>query len=130
MADPAQHEQSAQDQVPESPTSPSVAGAYANAAAQSPHSHHHPPSPRLCRKRRPSEARSISVDFFDPEGVRELRREMSHASAVQLGMPVPSEDGESVSDHTLQEGRFDLEKTLRDIMHKYVSFSYSFLFRN
>lgn len=95
---------------------PSVAGAYASAAA---HNVTHSPTtphatPRLGRKRRPSEARSVNIDFFDPEGVKELRREMSRASEAHLGSQA-EEASESDSDHTLQEGRFDLEKTLRQL---------------
>ncbi|KAH8101733.1 pleiotropic drug resistance ABC transporter [Cristinia sonorae] len=66
-------------------------------------------------KRRPSEARSVNVDFFDPEGVKELRREISRTSEAQSSHHPGSESG---SEHTLQEGRFDLEKTLRNIMEK------------
>lgn len=114
MADPAQLDQSAtQGQVPEVPLGPSVAGAYASAAYQNSQQS----SPKISRKRRPSEARSVNVDFFDPEGVKELRREISHASDGQLS--AHAENSESESDHTtLQDGRFDLEKTLREIMQK------------
>ena len=101
---------------------PSVAGAVANAAFQNSQNSPATPktSPRICRKRRPSEAQSVNVDFFDPEGFRELQREISRTSSVH---PPIIEDSESGSDDTLQEGRFDLEKILRGIMQKYVPLS-------
>lgn len=114
MADPAQLDQSStQRQVSELPMGPSVVGAYAHAAAHNATTAPQPSS-RLGRKRPPSSARSVSVDFFDPEGVEELRREMSRASEA-LGSQTEEASVSEDSDHTLQDGRFDLEKTLRHL---------------
>lgn len=126
MADPAQLDQTnTQGQVP---MASSVAGAYANASAQidsktptsSPRVQYSPniSNSRPLAKRRHSEAPSVGLDFFDPEGCRELRREISRVSSAQLG--TQREDNESDSDHTLQQQDeyFDLEKVLRGIMEK------------
>ncbi|THH30475.1 hypothetical protein EUX98_g3698 [Antrodiella citrinella] len=68
------------------------------------------------RKHRLSDARSVDVDFFDPEGVSELRRELSRASEGQLG--TQAKDFESESSHTVHEEPFNLETTLRGIMER------------
>lgn len=81
------------------------------------------PHKRPGRARRGSVASHVDVDFFDPEGARQLERTMSRMSS--RSRPVGQHREESLeSDRTLSagEGPFDFEKTLRDILKRYVDF--------
>jgi ATP-binding cassette, subfamily G (WHITE), member 2, SNQ2 len=89
------------------------------------------------RGRRGSNASRISVDYFDPDGVQELRRTLTRMTTegpetieeIIRGQPAPeqspqifttdSEESEA-SESTLaaQDGAFDFAKTLRDIVKK------------
>lgn len=68
---------------------------------------------------RPSCASRVDVDFFDPDGVRNLNRTLSHMSAGRV-----VDDAQSfsaISDDTLiTDGPFDFERTLRTMMKRWV----------
>lgn len=88
--------------------------------------HEHPPHPHHPRPRRQSTASRVSVDFFDPEGMIEIRRTLTQDRAYQEKDEKPraaSTGGSSTdSDNTLAAGGdgFDLEKTIRQIVRRYV----------
>lgn len=76
----------------------------------------------------------VHIGFFDPEGVERLRRRLSRQSQSQLTTPLhpkPSaghgqkkHSTHSVSSEltlAITDGSFDLEKTLRNFMKKYVT---------
>lgn len=73
---------------------------------------------RSGKARRNSTASQVNVDFFDPAGVRHLNRTLS-----QMSTQNDQQQASSVhSDATLTtDGPFDFEKTLRNVMKKYVS---------
>jgi ATP-binding cassette subfamily G (WHITE) protein 2 (SNQ2) len=72
------------------------------------------------RERQPSCAGRVDVDFFDPHGVRNLNRTLSHMSVGRVKEDILSISG--TSDETLiPEGPFDFEKTLRTLLRRYVS---------
>jgi ATP-binding cassette subfamily G (WHITE) protein 2 (SNQ2) len=66
---------------------------------------------------RTSCASRVDVDFFDPEGVRNLNRTLSK---ISTGRDTQS-DSTVVDDILFPEGPFDLEKTLRTILKRRVS---------
>lgn len=148
-ADPAQLESLEQrDTVPELPTATDIAGAYGQAAIHNLHEERRdrgrsgsaPSSPAMPSQNHPltrqmsSSSRSSRVDigFFDPEGVEQLRRTLSRQSETQsphIAHAGPSGRGEGQSihsgstDETLSgsnDGPFDFEKTLRNLIKKYV----------
>ncbi|TEB24254.1 hypothetical protein FA13DRAFT_1714739 [Coprinellus micaceus] len=86
--------------------------------------HEHPPHPHHPRPRRQSTASRVSVDFFDPEGMIEIRRTLTQDRAHQEKDEKPraaSTGGSSTdSDNTLAAGGdgFDLEKTIRQIVRR------------
>lgn len=66
----------------------------------------------------PKSASRVSLDHFDPEGVRELSRTLSQSSAQARVTSVRS-------DKTLApEEPFSLEKILRTALDKYVQFTF------
>ena len=68
------------------------------------------------QERVPKSASRVSLDHFDPEGVRELSRTLSRSSAQAKVRSVRS-------DQTLApEEPFSLEKILRTALDKYVYF--------
>ena len=76
-------------------------------------------SKRPQQDHRPSCASKVDVDFFDPDGVRNLNRTLSHMSTGRVRERSPSVS--AISDDTLiTEGPFDFERTLRTIMRRYV----------
>lgn len=93
-----------------------------------PHQHHSsphpPPSHPHGRTRRLSSASHVSMDFFDPEGVNELKRTLTRDRKSLKGERSKDiEQGSIQSDDTLpvqSEGTFDLEKTIRSIIRRYV----------
>lgn len=91
---------------------------------------HSPPmaSAHFSRPRRGSSASHVSVDHFDPQGVRELQRTLSMMSQQQEGKP-PShaESSSRDSSATLSpvEAPFDFEKALEDSTKRFVLFRFS-----
>ena len=97
------------------------------------HQHHSSPHPPQAhphgRTRRLSTASHVSMDFFDPEGVNELKRTLTHDRKSLKGdldgeKSKDPERGSMQSDSTLpvpSEGGFDLEKMIRTIIRRYVS---------
>ena len=93
------------------------------------HAHHN-----AQRRRRGSSASRVAIDHFDPEGVLELKRTLTHQSitaksvhrtnTTQLQHP-PSSSGSTASVSTAVGGvdseKFDLEKLLREMVKRYVS---------
>jgi ATP-binding cassette subfamily G (WHITE) protein 2 (SNQ2) len=87
---------------------------------------HRPPDSNALRRSHSH----VSVDFFDPRGVRRLTRALSHISDVE---PISSlEDTEASreeSERRASEGtltsdeQFDFEKAVREYLKKYVSYT-------
>ncbi|TFK22472.1 hypothetical protein FA15DRAFT_757994 [Coprinopsis marcescibilis] len=87
--------------------------------------HEHPPSasPRthFTKPRRNSTASRVSIDFFDPEGVNELRRTITKETTEH---PLPKESestsSDASSDHTLavDENDFNLERVIRQVLRR------------
>lgn len=132
MADCAQLERVAEKEcsttkLPEDPRA--VAGAYANAATHNAaHDDARSPSPTTVRTqpaRADHSVSHVSLDYFDPSGVRELKRTMSRVSAsanvTENSPEVPLRKiGTRSSAHTTttlaapkDDEPFDLEKQLR-----------------
>ncbi|KAF8069190.1 pleiotropic drug resistance ABC transporter [Lyophyllum atratum] len=67
------------------------------------------------RRRRSSSASHVDVDFFDPDGVRDLKRTLTRMSTVGEGAKGDAQHMTSTdSDDTVAgDGAFDFEKTLR-----------------
>jgi ATP-binding cassette subfamily G (WHITE) protein 2 (SNQ2) len=66
----------------------------------------------------------VSMDFFDPKGVRKLSRTLSRVSAKELPISEePREEEESeISEEALKtDDQFDFEKAVRTYIRKYVS---------
>lgn len=75
---------------------------------------------------RNSRVSRVSIDYFDPEGFQELRAALDRIASLQLP-PMTltqsrTDESDKVSDITLAvgEGDFDIEKSLRLIVKKYV----------
>ncbi|KAG6863925.1 hypothetical protein C0991_001947 [Blastosporella zonata] len=66
----------------------------------------------LAKQRRGTHASHMDVDFFDPEGVRNLNRTISRMSVPPRADSVASEDTLTAP------GQFDLEKTLKMVVKK------------
>lgn len=68
----------------------------------------------------------VEVDYFDPEGVLELRKVLSRQSQSQSQEPKKADlsraTTRTATDATLndQSGNFDFEKTLRSKLSEYV----------
>ena len=66
----------------------------------------------------------INVDYFDPSGVEELRRTLTNKSKKHADANADVESAtDSNSDLTIaigSDGQLDLEKTVRQIVKKYV----------
>jgi ATP-binding cassette, subfamily G (WHITE), member 2, SNQ2 len=74
-------------------------------------------SSRPQQVRQGSCASRVDVDFFDPDGVRNLNRTLSHMSAAHV--KDDSTSVSAISEETLiTEGPFDFEKTLRTLMRR------------
>lgn len=141
------------DVVPELPSSNAMAAAASGTAFHDNYHHHHhtdhnatdithepePSTPHGIRpphhhRRRDSSASRVAVDYFDPEGVLELRRTLTQHSATarsihrtltaQREQQHPQSSGSSVStavgDSDASE-KFDLEKILREMVKRYVT---------
>lgn len=139
------------DVVPELPSSDAMAAAASGTAFHDNHHHHHltdhnptdishePESstphgirPPHHHRRRDSSASRVAVDYFDPEGVLELRRTLTQQSATARSIhrtltaqrQHPQSSGSSVStavgDSDASE-KFDLEKILREMVKRYVT---------
>lgn len=63
----------------------------------------------------------VSMDFFDPQGVRRLSRTFSRLSAQSNEEPT-SEAGSEISEDALRPGgdRFDFERAVQVYLRKYV----------
>lgn len=81
-----------------------------------------PPSPIITRhRRRGSSVSRVDIGHFDPTGVDELRRNMSRLSATSQPASKAGQKTSFQSDVTLASNSpFDFEKTLNDVMKKYV----------
>ena len=148
------------DQVPELPGGPAIAGHYVNAILHNPHHHiddgavppapssPHPPAgqstvdsaphPRPHTRRRSSSASShVPIDFFDREGVKELKRSLtsqsnalaqaaeralSQANAQKGRHTPPAPSNSSQATAVSGSDAFDLEKHLRESVLKCVYF--------
>lgn len=131
MSDPAQLERIQEDEnaVPTIPPDPAdTVGTYANAAVHNAiHTQHHEQSPPVTRHQRPragsnaSHASHVSIDYFDPAGVNELRRTLSrqvtNEQATARASP-RSIGGESEMTLAAGDGPFDFEKLLRSMVRK------------
>ncbi|KAG5638577.1 hypothetical protein H0H81_011797 [Sphagnurus paluster] len=80
-----------------------------------------PVSSRPAKPRRNSNASRVEVDYFDPEGVRNLNQTLTRMS-TKGSVPRVSRDAEAApsvnSDLTLTDGPFDFEKTLKSMVKK------------
>lgn len=66
----------------------------------------------------------VSVDYFDPRGVRQLSRALSRVSNIEQSR-IPSSSLED-SEETLSPGeQFDFEKTVRIWLQKWVLYYFS-----
>lgn len=92
----------------------------------------HPPAAPAANhlKRVTSTHSRVSVDYFDPDGVKELRRTMSRQSQQQrershsidpaVRNARRTSSAESESTLAVGDGDFDFEKTLQKVMRRYV----------
>lgn len=82
--------------------------------------------------RRNSSVSHVSLDFFDPAGVEQLRRTMSHMSAAVHTSDIPDVPVQKIRSHSTVDttttlaapkgdGPFDLERTLRTVMKRYLA---------
>ena len=96
-----------------------VSNVHGNHHGQPDHSPPPPVTPKLgyTRARSGSSVSRVNVEFFDPEGVQALRRTMTEEAKDRNRPSVAS----SSSDHTLTDGPFDFEKTVRHFVRRYVS---------
>lgn len=142
------------DQVSELPGGPAIAGHYVNAVLHNTHHHlddsdHPPASPssnhppvsypynvdagaasRVPNRPRASSTSShVPLDYFDREGVQELKRsltsqsnalaraaEQANSQGAQLTPPVPSSSSQTTA--VSGQDAFDLEKHLRNVVSK------------
>ena len=122
-------EESLSNNVSRAPSPPALPNADPNQQMVS--RYNAPPSPsrpsRLARPRRGSSISRVELNFFDPEGVKELERTLTHQSNSNKSNKSNRglDSRQSVaSDTTLatKEGEpFDLAKTLRKVIQKLVS---------
>ncbi|KAF8069197.1 pleiotropic drug resistance ABC transporter [Lyophyllum atratum] len=83
-----------------------------------------PPSPLVSRlssmQRQTSRASHVDVDFFDPNGVKQMRRTLSRMSTAREGVNGDAQHTTSASsDDTLAvDGPIDFEKILRSLVKK------------
>ncbi|KAF8957821.1 pleiotropic drug resistance ABC transporter [Flammula alnicola] len=88
------------------------------------HEHHeHPPhaseSPEFLQHRRNSSVSHVEVDFFDPAGVHELQRTVTHQNEEEKPELEPrSSESSAATLHVKEDEPFDLEKTLRRVIEK------------
>ncbi|KIP01968.1 hypothetical protein PHLGIDRAFT_130987 [Phlebiopsis gigantea 11061_1 CR5-6] len=118
MADPAQLEE--RDKVPELPSGPSVAGAYAHAAIHNHDARRSEDSTDEKHIHGPTCNHStVDVGFFDPAGVHQLGRTLSQMSqdpaATRRGR---SEAASSIETVVNNDEKFSLEKVLKDRLQK------------
>lgn len=138
---------SSEDVVPELPTSTDIAGVYSTSGSSnmqhnqitpaSPTSHHRG------RARGGSSASRVALDYFDPEGIHDLRRTITQQSAaarstrsgrsISAARRAPSvSEGASSSTSTiaaeLDAEKFDLERFLKGLVQRCAfSFNHSLL---
>ena len=125
MTDTSHLDQIQEDErdAPQPPSSPVAEG----------HAHHSSPRPssppvarRPARQRAHSNASHVSIDYFDPQGVDELRRTMSRLSTntardraiAESGSGKQLSDASSEVTIAVGDGPFDFEKTLRAVVKK------------
>lgn len=123
MSNPQQLDQTEiQEKVPQLPLGPSVAGAAVNAAVENQSNNSPRPSHSRPYAVHHGSRSRVDVDFFDPEGVDDLRRTLSR-STDRARPPVPG-GAPSISrnsdDTAFETGKFDFEKVLRDVVRQYV----------
>lgn len=129
------------DVVPELPSSSAIAAA---GVGEHFHHHGHPHSPlqgefqtesaegsdvrKKKKKRRGSSASRVAVDYFDPEGVSELKRTLtmqSQAARSTRSMEhraAPGSDESTIVSEAgaLDTGKFDLDQYLKDLVQRCV----------
>lgn len=105
------------DKVPELPRSPTVPGAHIDAAAHNHHSEKHGAHSKPAPHRKDSHS-NVDVDFFDPDGVHTLGRQLSRMSQAAPGSSRAASSNETAVDFD----SFDLEKVLRSCIRKCVAF--------
>ena len=124
-ADPADPESTLEqtDLVPELSHQPHV---------HEPKPQHHDSAPTYPLSRQLTGSSHVHIGFFDPEGVEQLRRRLSRQSESESQSRVRLEasrgHGQKHRRHSVSsevtlvmtDGSFDLEKTLRNVMRKYV----------
>lgn len=126
------------DDVPALPPSSALAAA---AAGEHFHPHNHPPiltqsqpedasgSQTKRPKRRSSSASRVAVDYFDPEGVHELKRSHTIQSQKDRSMePLPGLHSSGRNTPASESGSLDLEKLdlsqfMKDIVQRCVAFA-------
>lgn len=78
----------------------------------------YPPSrPNITKPRSGSVVSRVNVEFFDPAGVQDLRRTLTHKSIQEK--PSFSSSVATLTGLTGGDGAFDFEKTLRHVIRKY-----------
>ncbi|KAL5529901.1 SNQ2_5 [Sanghuangporus sanghuang] len=124
------------DILAELPPSSAIASA---AIGEHFHHHHHPQSPvraarsedeasadvKKKRRRRDSSASRVAVDYFDPEGVHELKRTLTmqsqaarEAAEHRMGAHVSDESTVVSENLALDVEKFDLEQFFKEIVQK------------
>ncbi|TDL30143.1 hypothetical protein BD410DRAFT_780681 [Rickenella mellea] len=105
-----------QDKVPELPSQHATHQHYAHDA---------PPTsfnPAGSRKRKGSTASRVDIDYFDPEGVHNLRRTITQLSAAtshgESRRNVSLPEGSDSSEVTIGDEKFDFEQILRTVLQK------------
>jgi hypothetical protein len=80
-------------------------------------------------QRRASNVSRVDIDFFDPAGVRELQRNLTHISTEGEDFDLnrkASSPGDSDITLMIGDGPLDFEKTLRDLVKKCALFHIQF----
>lgn len=132
MADPSQPDRITEDEgsianLP--PVSEAVSSTHDNTATHDEPRSHSPATVRTV-PRRNSSVSHVSLDYFDPSGVAQLRRTMSHMSAAVDTNDIPEVPFRKIGSRSTVDTTttlaapkgnepFDLEKTLRTVMKRY-----------
>lgn len=121
------------DIVPELPTD---AGIVAATSGTSYYQHHTTTSSNNRSssppRRRPSNASHVAVDYFDPEGVSELKRTFTRQSTSRRSehnVPPPTRgsvhsESTAVSSAAASPEKFDFEQHLKDMVQRYEILSF------
>lgn len=110
----------------------SASGPYNDAAAIHDEPRSQSPATIHTVPRRNSSVSHVSLDFFDPAGVEQLRRTMSHMSAAVHTSDIPDVPVQKIRSHSTVDTTttlaapkgdepFDLERTLRTVMKRYLA---------